>query len=501
MFGIVFIVLGNLAGNAVAFGIYVMIAAGYDPINSSDNSYQKGPVIGLAISVMTICCMFHAISRRGGILINNMFAVTKVGILVAIAIIGFVHAGGKYLQSSDINEQPPVLTGVSSPMAMNITSTMINAASKNNFGSTSFQSTGGVSNFVQSLLFAIYPFTGFEQPFYVMSEVAKPKKVFPKAAITAMLTTILLYMLVNISYFCVIPKESYTEVTGTTIDMATAFFYDLFGPGAAPRAMAGLVAFSIFGNILVLTFTAARVKQEIAKEGILPFSLFFATGKITPWARFCNRSKDITVDQMDLDNHLEETPMAALGLHWFSSIFIILATAMLKPSTQYSFLVTLYSYVNVAVLGFLTGGGLLYLKIDSWFRGKQGRNWVEKSQWKPWLDPLPTITYALAMAFLLLASFVQPSSDSVFSEKVTQYMWFLIPAIGLSSLIWGVVWWFGLEVGQYMGRYRIEVIRTPYLERDGEGNYVQKVELVEHEKSYRSSASRGIPMRPPGSRV
>lgn len=277
MFGVMFIVLGTLAGNAVAFGIYVMIAAGKDPINKNDNSYQKAPVIGLAISVMTICCLFHAISRRGGILINNFFAVTKVGILVVIAILGFVHAGGKYLRSP---------AGASSSTAFDITNMKVDNAPDINFGSDSFQSTGGVSNFAQSLLFAIYPFAGFEQPFYVLSEVATPKKVFPRAAIIAMLTTIVLYMLVNISYLCVIPKESYTQVTGTTIDMATAFFHDLFGPGAAPRAMAGLVAFSILGNILVLTFTAARVKQEIAKEGILPFSLFFATGKITLWARF-----------------------------------------------------------------------------------------------------------------------------------------------------------------------------------------------------------------------
>lgn len=136
-------------------------------------------------------------------------------------------------------------------------------------------------------------------------------------------------------------------------------------PGAAPRAMTGLVAFSIFGNILVLTFSAAMVKQEIAKEGILPFSLFFATGKITPWARFCNRSNQVVLDSMDLDNYLEDTPMTALALHWLSSIFMILVTAMLKPSTQYSFLITLYSYVNVAVMGLWIGSGLLYLKIDS----------------------------------------------------------------------------------------------------------------------------------------
>jgi amino acid transporter len=499
VFGIMFIVLGNLAGNAVAFGIYIMIAAGKDPVNSSTNNYEKGPVIGLAITVLTICCLFHAFSRRGGILINNTFAVAKVGILLVITILGFVHAGRKYLRSSGINEPPPVPHTNASVIVANITSSMINNATKIDFDTkTSFKSTDDIGSFVESLLFAIYPFTGFEQPFYVLSEVAKPKTVFPKAAITAMLTTIVLYMLVNISYFCVVPKESYTETSESTIDMAGAFFHDLFdstyGSHAAMRAMAALIAFSIFGNILVLTFTAARVKQEIAKEGILPKSLFFATGHTTLWARFRNQSQNnpisVAEDNLDPKTHLEKTPMAALALHWVSSIFLVLITAMLQPATAYSFLVTIYSYVNVGVLGSLTGGGLLYLKIDSWLRKERGRKWYSKVQWTPLLDPLPAIVYFSAMTFLIFAAIAKPANGSPFAEKVTQYAWFLVPAIGLSTLLWGVVWWFGFELVQWKGRYRIHVSRTPYLEEDSEGNRVQILELVEHERLYSSGVRR-----------
>ena len=82
--------------------------------------------------------------------------------------------------------------------------------------------------------------------------------------------------------------------------MATVFFREVFGNDLAPRVVSGIIAFSIFGNIVVMTFTASRgmlqpslyqghssmsanppalhtVKQEIAKEGVLPFSLFFAS--------------------------------------------------------------------------------------------------------------------------------------------------------------------------------------------------------------------------------
>ena len=55
--------------------------------------------------------------------------------------------------------------------------------------------------------------------------------------------------------FCAIRKA---EILGSPLDLATLFFRDIFGEGAAPKAMAALIAFSIFGNLVVSTFTASR---------------------------------------------------------------------------------------------------------------------------------------------------------------------------------------------------------------------------------------------------
>lgn len=44
------------------------------------------------------------------------------------------------------------------------------------------------------------------------------------------------------------------------LDMATVFFGAVFGPDVAPRVMAGIIATSIFGNLVVMTFTASRGK-------------------------------------------------------------------------------------------------------------------------------------------------------------------------------------------------------------------------------------------------
>ena len=40
--------------------------------------------------------------------------------------------------------------------------------------------------------------------------------------------------------------------------MAILFFREVFQDDVASRVMSGIIAFSIFGNIVVMTFTAAR---------------------------------------------------------------------------------------------------------------------------------------------------------------------------------------------------------------------------------------------------
>ena len=44
----------------------------------------------------------------------------------------------------------------------------------------------------------------------------------------------------------------------TELDIASRFFQDIFGSETASRVMSGIIALSILGNIIVMTFTAAR---------------------------------------------------------------------------------------------------------------------------------------------------------------------------------------------------------------------------------------------------
>jgi amino acid transporter len=88
-----FLVLGNLAGNAVYIGQYVMLAArGSYPTLDGLGPADAG-VIGIAICALTLSVLMHIFSRRGGIIINNLFAVVKVCLLFIVVIIGFINYG------------------------------------------------------------------------------------------------------------------------------------------------------------------------------------------------------------------------------------------------------------------------------------------------------------------------------------------------------------------------------------------------------------------------
>ena len=82
-----------------------------------------------------------------------------------------------------------------------------------------------------------------------------------------------LFVLVNVAYVCKtliwllglqslpiaqLCAVSFDQRLNSELDMATLFFREVFGTNVAPRVMSGIIALSVFGNIVVMTFTASR---------------------------------------------------------------------------------------------------------------------------------------------------------------------------------------------------------------------------------------------------
>lgn len=205
-------------------------------------------------------------------------------------------------------------------------------------------------------------------------------------------------------------------------------------------------------------------------------SLFFATGRTTFVARMWARWYNQTAQQTATD-HLEQTPIPALGLHWFSSIFLIAITSFLQPKTAYNVLTSLYSYVIIVLVGFLVSGGLLYLHLSP------QRDWSNKANFRPFgRYPIHAAVYFVACGFLLFAAFAPPDATSAFSKRNSGVQWYIVPAIGMSTLLWGVIWWFGIQVMSWKWQRRLVVTRIPNIivDKDDPSQHIMVAEVVDH---------------------
>lgn len=318
VFAMAYIVLGNMAGNCLIFGIRILEAANVPGTNSA--------VRGIAVGAATFACGIHAFSRRGGIYLGNIFAIVKVLMLLMIIIAGICAWSGAFHTKTYAIENMTANYAFSSP-------------STDSYG------------YVKAFLAVVFAWSGFDQPNYVLGEIGRPRRKFPIGTAIGVAIVCFLYLLVNVAYMVVVPKEAQLNPNN---NVALLFFQLTFGavsdnPVLPNRILAAFMAISSFGNIVVMTFTAARVKQEIAKEGILPFAKFFgqtrnySLGRILLWLQkpshtSLNRTfhRLWTQPWLDTKHHSQETPFGALFLHWVFTLIMILATIGLGPRCVWS---------------------------------------------------------------------------------------------------------------------------------------------------------------------
>lgn len=146
IFTVIFIVLGNMAGNAIFFAEYILRAAGVPLPEESDAPSMSGynaKVRCIAIAAVTFACTIHGVWRKGGIYLNNFFAVIKVLILLLIIVTGICAWAGLFGSKA------------------------INAVSNMN-PSTAFAGSENDSyGYCQAFLAVIFAYGGFDQANYV----------------------------------------------------------------------------------------------------------------------------------------------------------------------------------------------------------------------------------------------------------------------------------------------------------------------------------------------
>ncbi|KAF4972145.1 hypothetical protein FSARC_1220 [Fusarium sarcochroum] len=427
MFGFSFIALGNMAGNCISFATRVLYASGNtDP--------APGAIRGIAIGIAITTCFIHTFSRRGGILLNNLLAMVKVMILLLIVVTAIVVGAGG-LKTSDGKKVENLITENTQP-------------------SHAFaDSSNNANGYAHAFLAIIFSFSGFEQPNYVMGEISRPRRKHPISMILGVGIVILLYMAVNISYMVVVPKDA--QVTS---NVAQEFFERTLGSltedETGRRIFNAFLAISSMGNIIVMTYTAARVKQEIAKEGIIPYAKFFAqdgdisVGRLLHWLKKKGMfSSLLSTRWLSPEDHRERTPVGAFVLHLCSCFILIFATWGMNYTNSYTLLTSLSAYVINAFFGIFLGLGILILR----FKGPPRTDIDEvhcpaapPPTWRqmtgkhinPTLSVICAVIYIIGGLWPIVTIWIKPTTGQGLK-------WWLVPSITWSVIGGGIIWFLG----------------------------------------------------------
>ncbi|KAI0008348.1 amino acid transporter [Xylariaceae sp. FL0662B] len=302
------VLLGFSSGNSLAFGRYILAAAG----NTEGDGWKAR---GIAIVCITFAVVLHSTLPKWGLRLVNLLGVFKVVILLIIVFSGFAAIAGRLLVP------PP--------------GNFYNAFA---IETTEDYGGQGAYGYATALLRIIYSYKGWENANYVVGELRNPKKTLAIAAPIAIGGVTILYVLANVAYFAAISKH---DLATSEVLVAGLFFRNVFGDSAAARALPAFVALSNLGNVLAVSFAHARLNQEFGKEALLPFGRFWAS--IKPF----------------------DAPAAALFLHWIVTVIILVAP---PPGPAYNFIVDLYTYPGAWINGFVVAG-LIYIqykKSENW---------------------------------------------------------------------------------------------------------------------------------------
>ncbi|KAG8959925.1 hypothetical protein FRC03_007295 [Tulasnella sp. 419] len=233
-------VLTSLAAvNAIAFAQYALYAF--------DVAVTPGKQKILALACLTCSIAICAFSTRWSIKISNVLSILKVGFLVVVPCTGLAVLLGLTSAKSQIHNFKQIFEGT----------------------------TWNGNALATALVKVDYSFFGWSNSINLLAEVpasagTNPIQTLRRAGYLSLWTVSLLFILANISYFVVIPKE---RMKDSGVLVGAVFFDIVFGEGGfiARKVFPAFVALNCVGSIIAGTIATARVARESGRQGVLPY--------------------------------------------------------------------------------------------------------------------------------------------------------------------------------------------------------------------------------------
>ncbi|KAL5895005.1 low-affinity methionine permease [Pyricularia oryzae] len=381
------VLLGFTASNCIVFSEYVLFTLARE---DAPEFLRKG----LAVGLLTAVTVIHGVFPKTGVRLQNLLGYVKIGTIV------FMILCGLYV----------VVLG---PSAISASTDNQSSAGRRLFAWEDRIWTGSVWNWgviATSLFKVTYSFAGLENANNVLNEVKDPVRTLRFATRAALATACFMYILVNLAYLAVVPLDD-IKASGELI--AALYFERLFGPQVGRVVLPLAVALSAAGNVLVVAFSLSRVKQEVARQGLLPFGNVLSSTR--PFG----------------------SPLGGLLMNFVVSVLVL----VLPPSKEvYSFILEVESYPG-QFFALASACGLLYLRRKKPDLKRPFRAWI------------PAVVLRIMVCLALIAApFFPPATPTEGGMFYATYA-----VVGFSIIMIGLVYWFAWTIlAPRLGGYKLE---------------------------------------------
>ncbi|CAI7644607.1 unnamed protein product [Penicillium glandicola] len=364
------VLLGFTASNCIVFSKYTLFALSIEPTELQHKV--------LAVGLLTAITIVHGCFLKTGIFVQNVLGWVKIFLIGAMSLTGIWVVFLRFYGDTD-NISP--VSGVDSSFSWD----------------SIWEGSNWSWSVLSSALFKVfYSYAGLSNVNNVLSEVHDPVGIVKTVCPTALVTAGGLYFLANLSYFLVIPLE---EIKNSGELVGALLFQRLFGDQVGKIFFPLAIAISAAGNVMVVTFALARVNQEIARQGFLP------------WQNVLSSSRPFG------------TPLGGLIVHYIPSVLVL----SLPPQGDiYNFILNLEGYPG-QLFSLAITLGLLVVR------------YREPNLPRPFKAWLPAVWLRVVVCIVLLvAPFIPPPNW----KWGVDFFYATYALVGIGIVLFGVLYWY-----------------------------------------------------------
>ncbi|KAK6465320.1 amino acid permease-domain-containing protein [Scheffersomyces coipomensis] len=275
------VILSFSVSSAIAFGTYIINAAGVEP-----STWKQR---GVGVAILTFTAALTAVNSKLSLKLANLLGFVKMVSVFFIIITGFVVLGGG--------------TRVKDPHSI--------------FKNAWEGSTSDGNAIANAIIKVSFSYGGTQYVFGLVGESnpKKTKNLFRYFIPGVVVFVFLLYILLITTFYAGGGTIKEIEASGNLV--AALFFKNVFGTKAGSKALNVLVALSAFGHLLAVFVGHSRALRECGRQGVLPYSHAWTSTK--PFG----------------------TPLLAVIVTWVVNLIVLLAP---PAGDAYNFVVDVGSY-------------------------------------------------------------------------------------------------------------------------------------------------------------